>query len=78
MAKYWKTIITVEVLTEDDDPPNFNDLSDVAYEITDGHASGVFSQSSEEVTEEKMRGLLLEQGSDPDFLIIAEEEEEIA
>ena len=41
MEKYWKTTLNVEVLTEGDEKPSEPvDLADVAYQISDGDASG--------------------------------------
>lgn len=67
--RYWRTVVCVEVLTRGEDPPEFDDLSDLHYMITTGNASGDFVETSEPVTEEEMRKLLENQGSDPGFLI---------
>ncbi len=71
--RYWKTTATTTILTEDDAPPVYGEmggaLEEIAYDITFGHASGVTKYAHEEVTEEQMRALLLEQGTDPDFLL---------
>jgi len=70
---YYRTIIVVEVLTEGE-PYTFKGYEDLAYTVTDGHASGdVIHESTLEVTEEQMSKLLTAQGSDPDFLIIPAE-----
>jgi hypothetical protein len=76
MEKYWKTTLNVEVLTEGDEKPSEPvDLADVAYQISDGDASGHITSKVEEVTETEMRQLLINQGSDPDFLIHEEEDD---
>jgi len=65
--QFYRTVITVEVLTNE--PFFFENLADVHYAVTEGHASGTFFVESEEtVTEETMRELLIAQGSDPEFL----------
>lgn len=54
--KFYRTVITVEVLSEG--PFHFGDLSDVHDAITTGDCSGNWEESSEEVSREKMRELL--------------------
>ena len=74
MPKYFRTVITYEVLTEGE--PWKGTLEDLAYDTTEGHASGMFlSTEVEEVSEGRMAGLLVSQGSDPEFLIFEEDEE---
>ena len=74
MARCWKSLITATVLTEGDEPPTFDTLAHVHEAITDGESSGQWTQQDAEVTEQTMRELLLAQGSDPNFLILEEEE----
>lgn len=75
MSKYYKTIIEVEVLSED--PYNPEELEQIAADITTGDCSGKWTiSSSEEVSKEKMTELLIAQGSDPEFLIREDEDEE--
>jgi len=71
MAKYWKTTVTVTVLSECDKEPTFNHLGEIADEIEGGDMSGDWSYASVEVDEPTMATLLTEQGSDPEFLIPA-------
>lgn len=65
--KYYRTIITIEVLTAD--APHSGDVGALAYDITEGDASGRVTTEVEEVTAEKMAELLKAQGSDPEFLL---------
>ena len=74
-TRYYRHLITVEVLSTD--PMTTSDLDDLNYQITEGHCSGVVEvESSLEVTESQMRNLLIAQGSDPDFLIPSEENDD--
>jgi len=51
-------------------------LKDIAYEITEGHCSGQFLDTTvEKVSKERMSELLIAQGSDPSFLLGEEAEE---
>ena len=64
--KYYKTIIQVEVLSED--PYNYIGLNELHYDITDGGCSGKTSViSSETLSGKQMAKALKEQGSDPGF-----------
>ncbi len=66
--KFYRTIIQVEVLSEDRFV--WDSLSDVAEAIFDGDCSGNTTEiSQEEVTPEAMAALLEAQGSDPQFLL---------
>lgn len=63
-----RTILVIEVLTED--PFEFDSWEGLAYAVTEGHASGaVLSETGSQVSDEAMRGLLLAQNSDPEFLL---------
>jgi hypothetical protein len=67
--KFYKTIITVEVLSEK--PLQYSDLSHVHYEITDGHCSGIYSNDSPKILNGKQTAkALLKQGSDPEFFCL--------
>ena len=71
----YRIVYKIEVLA--DSPLHHEPLSlkDIAYEITDGHCSGVFLDTEvEEVSRERMSELLVAQGSDPSFLLGEEEE----
>ena len=71
--KFYRTVVSVEVLTAGA-PPAFDDLGALHWLITDGPASGSWEESSFEVTEAEMRQLLENQGSDPDFLTLGDDE----
>jgi len=65
--KFFKTIIQVEVLSEDE-PYKFNYLNELYYDITDGHCSGDIEViSQEQLTPEEAAKALIAQRSDPDF-----------
>lgn len=67
--KLYRQVFEVEVLSEGE-PLNDVSLDDIAYEITDGHSSGVLKETiREQVSANKMRRLLKAQGSDPEFLL---------
>ena len=77
MSKYWKKVIHVEILSEGEHPPVFDNLQDVHYAIHDGPCSGM----TEEImviplSREHMAESLINQGSDPAFLIEDWEEDE--
>lgn len=67
MSKLYKTIYTVEVLS--DEPLGNLGPGDIEYEITEGHCSGVTSFTQKEITEFQMAKELIRQGSDVDFLL---------
>lgn len=70
VAEYRRTLYQIELLTEGAAPES---LSDVQYEMTEGHASGEFSQVSSEAVRPLVMGrLLINQRSDPDFLLNAD------
>lgn len=74
MRKFYRTLIQVEVLTED--PYSPEDLSNVAEDITTGDASGTFRiTKSEEVDGPTMAKLLIAQGSDPGFFSLTDDGE---
>lgn len=75
--KFFKTVVEVEVLSEDE-PAQFDTLSDLYYHITEGHCSGTHEvKSSEEVSAKVMAKLLKKQGSDPEFFRLSEDGEEL-
>ncbi len=62
----FRTVIEIEVLTGE--PLKEWEWSDLAYHVTEGHASGyVLSEESSEVPVSVMRQLLIDQHSDPEF-----------
>lgn len=75
MTKYYRTVITVEVLS--DEPYNPASLAQVAHDTISGGCSGNWKiTSSEEVTVKRMAELLEAQGSDPSFLIMEEDDKD--
>jgi hypothetical protein len=70
---FYKTVIQVEVLTED--PYGWNRLGEVAHDIMFGHASGLVSEvSREEITEEQLVEECAKHATDPTFFTgLAEE-----
>jgi hypothetical protein len=80
--KYFRSVYQVEVLSarpyEPADNPDLTDLEAISQDITDGDCSGMVTEvvSNEEVSEERMRELLIAQGSDPGFLIPDHESEQ--
>lgn len=66
MSKFFKTIITIEILSEK--KYNSTDLSKIEYDITDGDCSGKVSVDSyQELTSKEVAKELLAQGSSPEF-----------
>jgi len=66
--KYWRTTVTVVVLSKGAQPPEFGDLSELHALIDDGPCSGEYRTASEEISREDARAALVAQRSDPDFL----------
>ena len=64
---FYKTVITVEVLSEG--PLQWNDLSDVAYEIIEGGASGWIDYREEDISEEDLIQECKKHATDPEFFL---------
>lgn len=76
--KYYKTVVKITVLSEDEPLKDGISLEEIAYEITDGHCSGdIVIQSRTEVKAREMAKLLMEQGSDPEFFRLDEDGNEL-
>jgi hypothetical protein len=74
--KFYKTIITVEVLHED--KVEFNDLQEVASSIASGDCSGQWSVvSCEPITSKQMAEECVKQSSDPEFFGIDDNGQEL-
>ena len=74
---YYRTIYEIEVLSDDARSADMS-LSDIEYEITEGHCSGTVSCTVHEVVSaEQMAELLLAHGSDPSFLLSDEDMDEM-
>lgn len=70
--KFYKTTITFEVLSEE--PIGSVSLSDLEYMTTEGHCSGQFKDTIEQVLNGKeMADALTEQGSDTEFFELDED-----
>jgi hypothetical protein len=71
---YYKTTIVFEVLTDEPLPDELS-LGDIVNETIHGGASGEVKEcKTEEVSREAMAQLLIDQGSDPEFLLGDDEE----
>lgn len=74
--KFYKHIITVEVISENDAVPN--SLEDVAYQMLTGEDSGVWEVTSTKTLNGKQAAkALIAQGSDPEFFGIDEDGNDI-
>lgn len=71
---FYRNVIAAEILS-DEPLPDRMALADMDYLITEGHCSGqlVHVVFNEEVSAGRMRSLLVEQGSEPSFLVPGEE-----
>jgi hypothetical protein len=70
-TKFYKTIIQIEILSEDEPYGEGQTLGDINYAITEGHCSGkITTISQDEVHASTMAQLLIAQGSDPEFFMI--------
>ena len=70
--KYYRTIIQIEVLSED--PYGYESLSQTAYDIEEGECSGdVKVLKTEAISGKEMAEALTAQGSDPEFFQLDEE-----
>lgn len=67
--KYFKTTVTVEILSADESVEDLT-MEELAREIKDGDCSGMMVGAVvKELSKEEMAKELLEQGSDPEFLL---------
>lgn len=66
--KYYRTIIKITILS--DEPYETVTLEGMSYDITEGHCSGLIEDMTrnEELSSKEMAKELLNQGSDPEFL----------
>jgi hypothetical protein len=76
--KFYKTIIQIEILSEDEPYPDGNSLADIDYDITDGKYSGAMKiVGSVELDGATAANALKEQGSSPYFFQIDDDGNEI-
>jgi hypothetical protein len=69
--KYYRTLIQIEILSENNPIGDGLNLSEIDYDITEGDCSGeITTLSQEEVTSKQMAELLIAQGSDPSFFML--------
>jgi len=72
--KFYRNVVTIEVLTEDEPLSDDLTLEDIGYEIENGGSSGgEIEIKSNEVPPAEMARLLIEQGSDPSFFLLNED-----
>jgi len=64
--KFYKTIFTIEVLSEDR-PCDVNTLADLHYAITEGDCCSKWSERGEQITAKECADALYDQGSEPGF-----------
>lgn len=77
MSKFYRTVVQIEILSGEPVPDGIG-IDDINYQITEGGWSGTAETVvSEEVTRERMAELLTAQGSDPEFLLGDEDEDEL-
>ena len=70
--KFYRTVVEIEILSEE--PYSNENLSQIAYDITEGDCSGAYGVvNSETVDGKTMAEMLLNQGSDPGFFMLDEE-----
>jgi len=76
-VRFYRTVLKIEVLSEEPLAHGDMSLSDIDYAITEGHCSGVVTlDTEEEVDGPTMARLLIAQGSDPGFFGLTESGEE--
>ncbi len=74
--KFYRTVFTVEVLSEEEPSPL--DLETLNYQITDGDWSGVVEKGqSLKIDGKQMAKLLIKQGSDPSFFNLTDTGEDL-
>ena len=68
--KYYRTVFKIEILSDEPMAGVGFNLEGLAYEISEGHCSGMFlDEEVEECDEKRITELLENQGSDASFLI---------
>ena len=67
--RFFKTTIILKVLHDQGAAVDQMRLEEVVRECVQGDFSGGWDSVTEEVSREDMAALLIEQGSDPDFII---------
>lgn len=73
MTNFYRTLITLEILTDDGPLPPHIRLADIEYQTTEGGWSGRWEIiKSEELSGPEMARALLDQGSEPEFFQLSE------
>jgi len=76
--KFFKTVIQIEILSEDAPVPDDMELADIAHEIVDGDWSGARTAvETKELTGAEAAKALIDQGSDPAFFNLSDSGEDI-
>ena len=76
--KFWKTVITLEVLSEDEPIDDSEGLLEIYDEITYGACSGISNVvKQQQLTPKEAAEALIKQGSDPEFFGIDEDGNEV-
>ena len=71
---FWRQVLEVEVLSEGESPPQFEDLDDVYNAITTGDCSGQWNElASHPIDGREAASLLQAQASDPGFFNLTED-----
>ena len=71
MRKFYRTLITLEILSEYEPVPEDLSLQSLGQEIDYGDWSGIVKQHNyEELTPQQMATYTIEQGSDPEFFAL--------
>ena len=76
-TKFYKTVITITVITEDDPISDDMSLSYIEHEFTNGDASASVNFSSEEISSSQATDELIKNGSSPEFFGLIEDVSEI-
>lgn len=76
--EYFRTVLQIEVLSQDADFGEGMSLSDIGYAIDEGPCSGsITTVTVEPVMPQTMARLLVAQGSDPGFFMLDEDGNEL-
>lgn len=77
--QFWKTVLAVTVLSEDEPLQQGLSLADIHYEVTEGHCSGAVDVvDAIRLTPKEAAEELRMQGSDPEFFRLTEDGEPLA
>lgn len=72
--KFYRTVVTIEILSRSSRPPKISSISDLSWEILEGGWSGDWDVTDQdEVTPQEMAKMLMKQSSSPEFLGLLED-----